>query len=108
MFSFFNRTQCRVQRGVRLLESYDPNWFNKVNLNGLRIDSENHCVVAQVLKTDYTTGMYRLGLHPVNGYDYGFFAAGPNWSKAQDRLGEEWQRVIAKKQSQRLEEMVDA
>lgn len=108
MFSFFNSPRARVRRGVRLLDSYDRDWFNKVDLTQLRMDSDTRCIVGQVTGISYSLSVYDLGIRLSQGRHYGFNAdwdpLGENW---QD-LDWEWRRVIANKRSKHLQEAVDA
>ena len=46
--------QCieqRVQRGVKLLDEYDPDWFKQINLEKLDLSNCHECLLGQLFKS---------------------------------------------------------
>lgn len=103
MFKFFNTPARRVQRGVKLLEAYDPEWYNKINLTTFDIRSGYRCAAAQVTGTGYGNALVRLGLDRWDdGGRYGFYGIGDD----QNNLNDEWRHVVTLKQQQHLESLL--
>ncbi len=50
-----------VRNGTLLLDSTHPGWYNKVDLNSLKMNVCSRCVLGQLYE-GYTKGLYELGL----------------------------------------------
>jgi hypothetical protein len=42
-----------IDRGVELLNSYDPRWFDHINLDQLKLEDANRCVLGQLAMTTF-------------------------------------------------------
>ncbi len=105
---FWGSVQKRVARGVALLDAYDPEWFNRVDTDRLRMEDVRLCVLAQVVGQDYDQGLTAFGLSCRKSMKYGFdgyrgdeFTPNP-WNE----LRREWVRVIDNKRNDQFHAIV--
>lgn len=58
--------QARVNKGIRLLDKVNPNWFNKIDLDNFDLGDAAHCVLGQVYG-NFTRAVATLagGVRPV-------------------------------------------
>jgi hypothetical protein len=81
-----NIDNTRVARGAALLDSYDPQWYDKIDLDTLDLGNTSWCVLGQLFEpvvcpmceiapphytTRFEAGLILLNL-PRTGVDYGF------------------------------------
>ena len=92
----------RIENGMRYLDSVDPGWERKVDVNRLQMWSSHLCVLGQ------TQGSYDLHMIE-NGFDtswakaHGFLMGltpGLNWVQATLQWNEEWKSAIRARQQQ--------
>lgn len=102
---------ARVAKGVTVLEAFDSEWFNRVDIRALHMGSIYMCVVAQVTGREYGHGLQKLGFW--SGDDgavaHGFNAPG-GWNglfRSQfEQLNKEWIRVIRAKRAEQMDRML--
>lgn len=94
----------RVARGVALLDSVEPGWFHRVDVDALNVASSKYCVLGQLFR-DYSLGAKALGLDQDGAAEHGFQVTmfkGPwgfeetvrNSLNEYPALAQEWRRVI--------------
>ena len=98
--------QQRVANGVKLLNEEMPGWYNKINLNTLRVQSSFSCPLGQLFG-DYLAGINQLLDNPHVAEDlstepfsifpsvkYGFFARRYFDDEDFNALTEEWKKAV--------------
>lgn len=85
----------RVARGVALLDSVEPGWFHRINVDALDVSQYDRCVLGQLYR-DYSFGIKALGILPreqaaEHGFQVEYIARAPLEYQA---LTQEWRRVI--------------
>lgn len=100
----------RVRRGAKFLDTCDPDWFNRVELDTFRMEHSGLCVIAQVTSQDYLAGIKTLGLGGRRAMWYGF--DGAQWDNyfrsPWNGLRREWVRVIMARRDKQMVSMVRA
>lgn len=84
----------RIDNGAWLLDWKHPTWAWWINPETLDIDGFTTCVLAQLFKSDYRTGLVRLGLGDSTEGDeraaeYGFYPHKDDLPGYMDKFSEE-------------------
>ncbi len=77
-----------VQAGIELLNSEKPGWRNLVDLNTLRLESCDVCVLGQVFGS-FDNGLEELGIDSYESKDYGF-----NTDYSMQELTQAWKDAL--------------
>lgn len=86
-----------VQAGANLLDSHDPEWFEKVNIDTLHMGSCIDCVLGQLYE-GYCEGLNKINVNAFESspedYQYGF----DDPKRRYAELTNEWIKEIQKRQ----------
>jgi hypothetical protein len=94
-----SKIRNRVREGALLLDLYDAQWRQRINVRRLDVSNRTTCPLGQLFG-DYMSGLRKLGIPSPSASLYGFERAGrsyfvearhPEWKE----LREEWVRAIA-------------
>jgi len=61
----------RVQNGVKVLDNYDPEWFNKIDLELLNLGNCMNCVLGQLFEKQWEQYSRSIKEDINNPYSYG-------------------------------------
>ncbi len=98
MFSFFKSrhdVSRRIGRGVKRLERYDRQWFNRIDTETLDMRHNRLCVAAQATGSYYSEACMALGID--SGYDNGFVGRS---IEDREQLHKAWVKLIQTKQNE--------
>ena len=87
----------RVLRGMAKLDTVNPGWFKKINLNNLDVSNFYKCPLGQLFG-NYSKGYIRAGYSDIDIKSrelHGFTAMG--CSVLEDKLTATWKRAIKKR-----------
>jgi hypothetical protein len=90
-----NTAADRVTRDARRLDNHfgGRQWANRIDLNTLRMNSAEHCVLGQLFG-DFIDGLDEIGVADFGG-DHAYF--GGRYTDGSD-LDTEWHKAIASRQ----------
>lgn len=80
-----------VKRGSELLDEKLPDWYNRIDLENLRMVSVSWCILGQLYGT-YMNGYAALGIRVDQGHHYGFELPKLAWN--YDQLTDMWKEAI--------------
>lgn len=88
-----------VSRGAELLDKNRPDWWLKIDLEKLDMESCCYCILGQLFLT-YGEALRRLNIHSYDE-DFGFDGnAGAGRNLILESLDLEWRALIAKRRHQ--------
>lgn len=64
-------TMERIEAGIALLDKKKPTWRQRIDLDGLKLEDGQHCVLGQTYG-EYGEGLEKLKLKYWEADDYGF------------------------------------
>src|SRR5690606_23228961 len=82
-----------IQDGLKLINQKNPEWFKKIDLDILDMNSVDHCILGQVYG-GYEKGKQEIGID--NGIYYGFAPEYAYRDPQKCSLTQEWKEAILK------------